>query len=167
MKLTATIGETRTAIQMRDEGGQVFADIEGRSYRLDVRPLSAGRFTMTFAGQVFDCRVEGSPESDESVAVFVGTKEFSIGIADPKRLRTAASASAHGGEARIIAPMPGKVVRVMVEVGAEVDAGDGIVVVEAMKMQNEMKSPKAGRVSALNVQPGVTVNAGDVLAIVE
>ncbi|HKP36026.1 MAG TPA: biotin/lipoyl-containing protein [Pyrinomonadaceae bacterium] len=167
MKLDATIGEIQTAIQIRDEGSQVFADVDGRSYRLDVRPKAPGRFTVICEGQVFDCRVQGSVESDESVAVVVGTKEFSVGIVDPKRLGIAASASAHGGEARIIAPMPGKVVRVMVEVGTEVDAGAGIVVVEAMKMQNEMKSPKAGKVSELNVQPGVTVNAGDVLAIVE
>jgi biotin carboxyl carrier protein len=63
--------------------------------------------------------------------------------------------------------MPGKVVRVLVEVGSEVAAGDGIIVVEAMKMQNEMKSPKAGKVVALNIQTGVTVNGGDVLAVIE
>ena len=61
--------------------------------------------------------------------------------------------------------MPGKVVRVLVEVGAQVEAGDGIVVVEAMKMQNEMKSPKAGHL--FSGYPGATVNAGDVLAEIE
>ena len=69
--------------------------------------------------------------------------------------------------ARIIAPMPGKVVRVLVEAGAEVETGAGIVVVEAMKMQNEMKSPKAGIVATLNVEVGTTVNGGDVLAVIE
>jgi biotin carboxyl carrier protein len=63
--------------------------------------------------------------------------------------------------------MPGKVVRVMVEAGAEVAAGDGIVVVEAMKMQNEMKSPRAGKVLTVNVEVGTTVNGGDVLAVIE
>jgi biotin carboxyl carrier protein len=63
--------------------------------------------------------------------------------------------------------MPGKVVRVLVEVGAEVEAGAGIVVVEAMKMQNEMKSPRAGIVVSLGFAPGATVNSGDVLAVVE
>jgi biotin carboxyl carrier protein len=55
----------------------------------------------------------------------------------------------------------------LVEVGSEVAAGDGIIVVEAMKMQNEMKSPKAGKVVALNIQTGVTVNGGDVLAVID
>jgi biotin carboxyl carrier protein len=63
--------------------------------------------------------------------------------------------------------MPGKVVRVLVGIGAEVEAGAGIVVVDAMKMQNEMKAPRAGVVVSLGVVPGATVNAGDVLAVVE
>jgi biotin carboxyl carrier protein len=63
--------------------------------------------------------------------------------------------------------MPGKVVRVLVEVGQQVEAGQGVVVVEAMKMQNELKSPKAGTVTELRAKPGSTVNAGDVLAVIE
>ena len=69
--------------------------------------------------------------------------------------------------ALIIAPMAGKVVRVSVEVGASVTAGEGIIVVEAMKMQNELKAPKAGTVTALNTQTGATVNGGEVLAVIE
>ncbi len=63
--------------------------------------------------------------------------------------------------------MPGKVVRVLVEQGAEVQTGDGIIVVEAMKMQNEMKSPKDGIIKEIRFTEGATVNAGDVLAIIE
>jgi len=63
--------------------------------------------------------------------------------------------------------MPGKVVRVLVAEGAEVEAGAGILVVEAMKMQNELKSPRAGVVISVGVAPGDTVNAGDVLAVLE
>ncbi len=64
-------------------------------------------------------------------------------------------------------PMPGKVVRVLVAVGSRVEMGAGIAVVEAMKMQNEMKAPKAGTVVSLSVAAGATVNAGDVLAVIE
>jgi biotin carboxyl carrier protein len=63
--------------------------------------------------------------------------------------------------------MPGKVVRVHMEAGASVEKGAGVVVVEAMKMQNEMKSPREGVVVSINVKPGDTVNAGDVLAVIE
>ena len=62
---------------------------------------------------------------------------------------------------------PGKVVRVQVEAGASIEKGMGIVVVEAMKMQNEMKSPREGVVVSINVKAGDTVNAGDVLAVIE
>ena len=73
----------------------------------------------------------------------------------------------HHGVAEILAPMPGKVVRVQTETGAAVEKGVGLVVVEAMKMQNEMKSPRDGVVVSIKVKPGDTVNAGDVLAVVE
>jgi biotin carboxyl carrier protein len=63
--------------------------------------------------------------------------------------------------------MRGKIVRVLVEQGSQVEAGDGIVIVEAMKMQNEMKSPKAGVVASITAIAGATVNAGDVLAMIE
>ena len=123
---------------------------------------------MAADGKVFDCRVEGRPVSGQAVDVFVGTNHYAVTLTDPKRLRGAAAASAHAdGAARIVAPMPGKVVRVLVAKGESVEAGAGIVVVEAMKMQNEMKAPKAGTVVTLNVEVGTTVNGGDVLAIVE
>ena len=168
MKLHAQVAEYKADIDIRDEGERVFAEIDGRRYQVAAQQAGAGRYILISQEHVFECRVEGTPESGKPLEVFVGNRQFSVALTDPKRLRSAATAVAHSGEAaRIVASMPGKVVRVMVEAGAQVEAGDGIVVVEAMKMQNEMKSPKAGTVSTVNVQPGVTVNAGDVLAVVE
>ena len=71
------------------------------------------------------------------------------------------------GPRKLVALMPGKVVRVLVEEKAEVEAGQGVIVVEAMKMQNEIKSPKQGRVVKIVAQVGASVNAGDVLAVIE
>ncbi len=71
------------------------------------------------------------------------------------------------GPKKLTAPMPGKVVRILVSEGAEIEAGAGILVVEAMKMQNEVKSPKKGIVQKITVREGAAVNSGDVLAIVE
>jgi Acetyl/propionyl-CoA carboxylase, alpha subunit len=65
------------------------------------------------------------------------------------------------------APMPGKVVRLLVAEGAEVNANQGLLVMEAMKMQNEIKSPKKGVVRKLSVAEGVAVNSGDLLASIE
>jgi biotin carboxyl carrier protein len=63
--------------------------------------------------------------------------------------------------------MPGRVIRVLVESGQEIGAGQGLIVVEAMKMQNEMKSPRAGRVAEVRAAAGATVSAGDILVVIE
>ena len=168
MKLHATIAETEFNVELRREAGRVFAKVDGREYELDVHCNSSGVMLRTGEGKVFDCRVEGKPSSGQPVDVFVGTHRYAVALTDPKRLRGMAASGIHAdGAARILAPMPGKVVRVLVEQGAHVEAGAGMIVVEAMKMQNEMKAPKAGVVTALNVSVGTTVNGGDVLAVIE
>jgi biotin carboxyl carrier protein len=102
------------------------------------------------------------------LSVTVRGRSYDITISDPKRLRSGHGSGSHDhGSAEIVSPMPGKVVRVLVAAGAQVEAGDGIVVVEAMKMQNELKSPKAGLIVSINCEAGATVNAGDVLAVIE
>ena len=167
MKLRAIIQEVEIDVEIRREGGQVFASVDGREYQLEAHASPSGVTLLTSDGQVFDCRVEGQA-AGQAVDVFVGSDQYAVTLIDPKRLRGAAAASAHtDGAARIVASMPGKVVRVLVVKDASVEAGAGIVVVEAMKMQNEMKAPKAGTVVTLNVDVGTTVNGGDVLAIIE
>ena len=168
MKLQASIADYQADIQVREEGSRVFASIKGRDYKLELDESGSGCFTLISNGRVFDCRVEGLPKSGKSIEVVVGAASYTVTLIDPKRLRGASTAGAHAdGAVRIIAPMPGKIVRVLVTAGDRVAAGAGIVVVEAMKMQNEMKSPKAGTVVALNFEVGMTVNGGDVLAVIE
>jgi biotin carboxyl carrier protein len=168
MKLRATINGYQSDIQVRHEGPRVFAGIDDRRYEVAAHESGPNGYLLISQGRVFECRIEGRPESGKAIDVIVGTTPYSVTLTDPKRLSSVASARAHGDDAaRIIAPMPGKVVRVLVAVGDQVEVGAGIIVVEAMKMQNEMKSPKAGTVVALNTQTGATVNGGDVLAIVE
>jgi biotin carboxyl carrier protein len=100
--------------------------------------------------------------------VHLREQSYPIRIIDPKRLRSTQSTGRHDhGSADIVAPMPGKVVRILVEEGEEVASGKGILIVEAMKMQNELKTPKAGIVVSIRAEAGATVNAGDVLAVVE
>ena len=167
MKLNAAIADYQTEIEISVDGGRVLSEIDGRAYELSVHE-SADGLLLIYDGRVFNCRIEGRPESGTPIEVIVGTTHCIVTLTDPKRLSTTTSATAHGNDAaRIIAPMPGKVVRVMIEVGSQVEAGAGIIVVEAMKMQNEMKAPKAGTVIALNVENGATVNGGDVLAVIE
>ena len=167
MKLHASIADEVIDVEVRHEGERVIGVVDGRKYEFSLQQ-TARSYVLRADGAVFDCRVDGQPRSGETVDVFVGTERFAIMLTDPKRLRGSTEATGHADEAaRIVAPMPGKIVRVLVEVGAQIEAGAGIVVVEAMKMQNEMKSPKAGTVSEDNVEVGATVNGGDVLAMIE
>jgi biotin carboxyl carrier protein len=168
MKLHATIAGYQTDVLIQDDGSRVSAEIDGRSYTLEVRESGDPGYVLIADGAVFDCRVDGRPDSGKTVDVIVGTTNYSVTLIDPKRLRGTSGAVAPADQAaRLVSPMHGKVVRVLVSVGDQVEAGAGIVVVEAMKMQNEMKSPKAGTVVTLKVETGATVNAGDVLAVVE
>ena len=168
MKLHANIAESEIEIELHDQGPHVLAVIDGREYDVDVQTSRDNHYLLICDAQVFDCRVEGRPESGSTFDVIVGTNRHAVTLTDPKRLRGAPAFGAHGdGAARILAPMPGKVVRVLVAAGDQVEAGAGIAVVEAMKMQNEMKSPKSGTVVTINAEVGATVNGGDLLAVIE
>jgi biotin carboxyl carrier protein len=90
-----------------------------------------------------------------------------VEIFDPRELRAKSSAAASHGRQNIAAPMPGKVVRLLVAVGEAVEPGQGLIVVEAMKMQNEMKSPKTGVVVEVKTTDGATVAAGEILIVIE
>src|SRR5262249_1959795 len=119
-------------------------------------------------GKIYEVRVAPGARPSDQYSVRVGQHELDIHLEDPKRLRASGSDHAHGeGLAEIKTAMPGKVVRIIAETGATVQKGDGMIVVEAMKMQNEMKSPKDGVVKEIRVAEGSTVNAGEVLVVIE
>ena len=100
--------------------------------------------------------------------IIIGSERFLAEVRDPRSLRSRrAAAGPEAGPAKILAPMPGKVVRVIAAEGDEVEAGQGLVVVEAMKMQNEIKATKKGKVTKIAVTEASAVNAGDLLVIVE
>ena len=168
IKLHAETGGEQYELRLQRDGRLVSAEIGGRTYELEVHNPSAAELILRHGTQIYSCRVEPSRKQRDLFDVELHGHNYAVQLVDPKRLRGQQSLGAHDhGSARILAPMPGKVVRLLVEVGAQVEAGAGIVVVEAMKMQNEMKSPKAGVVTALNAEAGATVNAGDILAEIE
>ena len=170
MKLTAEVeGESYALDLERREGARVEATIDGRRYELEARETEAGAFLLLAGGRVYECRVNrAGAQGGGATEVHIGDEIFRVSLFDPKRLRGARGAGAEAsGRAQVVASMPGKVVRVLVAEGASVEAGDGLVVVEAMKMQNELKSPKSGTVIELRAEAGATVNAGDVLVVVE
>jgi biotin carboxyl carrier protein len=171
LKLKAQIenGEQELPIIVaRVEDGRVHAEIGGRVYDLQVRQPSPDSYLFFLGASVYECRVSERATAKEVFDVDIRGRAFAVTIVDPKRLRSGQNSDRHHhGVTEIRAPMPGKVVRVQIEVGASVEKGAGILVVEAMKMQNEMKSPKAGVVTSMTAIAGETVNAGDVLAEIE
>jgi len=168
VKLKVLIGEREEDLLLKLEEGQISAKIGGRVYTLQVREIQADSYLFFLGANVHECRVSERAGSKETFDVTIHGRSHEVTIFDPKRLRSGQNSDRHHhGIAEILAPMPGKVVRVQTEAGASVEKGEGVIVVEAMKMQNEMKSPRAGVVVSINVKPGDTVNAGDVLAVIE
>ena len=165
MKLKAIIEDRELELNVRIDGERVHAEVDGRVYDLELREPEPGSYLFLRESEVHECRVN---KAHEGFAVTLHGRNYAVTIVDPKRLRSGQDTHGHHhGLAEIKAQMPGKVVKVQIEAGAAIEKGGGIVVVEAMKMQNEMKSPRAGVVVSINVKPGDTVNAGDVLAVVE
>jgi biotin carboxyl carrier protein len=148
--------------------GEITCLVDGRPHKVDAHTLAPGLLsllTLDAPTSQFRCILDTSSEGD---AVIIDGHRIPFAIDDPRSLRArrGAGAGADGPKA-VKAPMPGRVVRVLVAVGDEVAAQQGLIVIEAMKMQNELKSPKAGRVARVAAQQGETVQSGDILIIVE
>lgn len=133
-----------------------------------VNPISSATIVEVEPG-VYSILVDGASQEVRVDAgqVSIGNRRFDFTIDDPRQWKRSGDAAGGQGRAAILAPMPGKVVRVLVAVGDQVEAGQGIVVVEAMKMQNEMKAPRAGRVAAIQAKENDSVVAGTVLAVID
>ena len=139
--------------------------IDGRALDVDAVEVSSGIYSLLIGGKSFEARVE--PQSDSGLRVTVAGREFDVAIRDSRKWNRGRATGAEAeGRQQVTAPMPGKIVLVLVKTGDAVNAGQGIAVVEAMKMQNEIRSPKSGTVERLLVAAGQTVNAGEVVAIV-
>jgi biotin carboxyl carrier protein len=168
LKLKAQIEDREQELIVKVEDGSVAAEIGGRVYDLQVRQPSPDSYLFFLGASVYECRVSEGVTAKNLFDVDIRGRTYAVTIIDPKRLRSGQNSDRHHhGVEEIRAPMAGKVVRVQIEAGASVEKGMGLVVVEAMKMQNEMKSPRDGVVVSINVKAGDTVNAGDVLAVVE
>jgi biotin carboxyl carrier protein len=139
--------------------------VDGREVAIDAVSTQPDVLSLLIAGKAYQIRRE---RLASETRIWVGDQSYSAEVTDPRSLRSRKSRADSGkGPRQLVAPMPGKVVRFLVSVNSPVEAGQGVVVVEAMKMQNEIKSPKKGIVLKLSVAEGAAVNAGDVLAIVE
>jgi len=168
MKLQAKIDSKPHDIEIIHSDDKVSGEIDGRSFELEVSEPEPNVFVLKNEGKIFEVFVSPQKDAGGPFQVKVGTNEVEITVTDPKRLRgSAAGAEDASGKVEIKTAMPGKVVRILKSVGDSVEKGDGVIVVEAMKMQNEMKSPKDGVIQEIRVAESDTVGAGDVLVVIE
>ena len=164
MKLALTINGEAEAIEILTPAPACrFRLGEGAERSADVAIPAPGVYSILLNGHSYDVQVERTPRH---LIVSLEGQRFEIEVRDPRRWSRQSAGRAGENVETISAPMPGKVVRVLVSPGAAVEAGQGILVVEAMKMQNEMKAARAGRVLTVTAKEGATVAAGETLATI-
>jgi biotin carboxyl carrier protein len=151
-----TVNGQPLEVSLTREGVFRVDEREGTASILEIGP---GVFSFIIAGRCYEARVRNG-------AVYVNGVRYDVEVEDP-RAPGKRGLSGLDGPQTLKAAMPGKVVRVLVSEGDEVRADQGVIVVEAMKMQNEVRSPKAGRVISVPAREGTAVRAGDALAVVE
>jgi biotin carboxyl carrier protein len=139
--------------------------LDGREIQVDAVLARRDVLSVLIGGKAYEVKREWTATD---MHLWVGSASYAAELRDPRSLRSRRGAvTDERGPRKLLAPMPGKVVRVLIGEQQAVEAGQSILVVEAMKMQNEIKSPKKGIVQKIVAAEGANVNAGDVLAIVE
>ncbi len=139
--------------------------LAGREAVIDWIRLPDGDYSILVDGRVYDlsAAVDG-----DACSVAGRSGRFDLQVRDPRRLGTSCAVEqGHAGLQRLLAEMPGRVIRVLVREGDAVAYDQGLLVIEAMKMQNEIRAPKAGVIKSVVASAGKTVNSGDFLLSLE
>ena len=165
MIFEVTIAEKTYQVELRREQAAWRCRLDGREIPVDVTTGEDGVLSLLVDGKSYEVKQERTGTESR---VVVGQERFNVSVRDPRSLRSRghAEGSVHGVK-KITAPMPGKIVRLLAAEGSAVEAGQSVIVIEAMKMQNELKAPKTGVVKKINVSEGAAVEAGQSLAEVE
>lgn len=152
-------------VDLAQKDGRWHCSLDGTEFPIDVVLVRPNQFSLIIAGISYDVKRETTAQETH---VWVGSTKYKADARDPRSLQSRRKPPGEAeGARKILAPMPGKIVRILVAEHDAVEAGQGVAVVEAMKMQNELKSPKQGTVQRIFVTSGASVSAGDVLLIVE
>ncbi len=159
-----TIAGKSYRLELDRMDGRWLCRLDGRTIEADAVMVRPDVLSLRIGDRSYEVKIE---RAEGAMQISLGGQRFVAEVRDPRSLRGRTRAADEHGPRKLTASMPGKVVRVLVAEGNEIEAGAGVVVVEAMKMQNEVKSPKKGIIHKILVSEGTTVSAGDVLAIVE
>jgi biotin carboxyl carrier protein len=185
MAYISTIQQRTYTIDPQANGQQRNVTIDEQAYRVDWRqiaPLAAsakgqttagGQFSLLIAGKSYDIFArditKANQQASKTYEIFVAGQRFEVNVED-ERTRTLeglTSTGIHSGLATVEAPMPGLVVNVTVEAGTSVSAGQTVVILEAMKMENDLASPITGTIKEVQVNTGQTVDQGQTLVTIE
>jgi biotin carboxyl carrier protein len=152
-------------LELYHSEGQWNCKLNGTAFNIDAVLTRANVLSILLDAKAYEIKREITAND---LHLWVGSSRYAAEVRDLRSLRHRKDGTVgNKGPQKLTAAMPGKVVRVLLQEGSQVEAGQGILVVEAMKMQNEIKSPKAGRIQKIMVAIGDAVNAGDIVAIVE
>ena len=166
MKYEVLINGARRSVEFArcgEDPSGVTLSIDGRDVSADAVWISHRTYSILIGGRSLEAAIE---EESNELLVRTAGREFRVEVFDPRSWRRGKGGGIElEGRQQLVAPMPGKIVRVLASAGEQVQAGQGLLVIEAMKMQNEVRSPKSGTLEKLATE-GQTVNAGEILAIV-
>ena len=165
MKFVATVGDRTETVEVTGTAGRYRLTIGSEVREVDARPTGPGLHSLLIDGVSYLADVT---DLDGAYLVTVADETYVIRVEEEARyvLRTQGPAAAAAGPQTLTAPLPGKITHVAVRTGDTVAAGDTLLMIEAMKMENELRAGAPGRVAEVRVRPGQAVNAGDALVVI-
>jgi len=167
MAFIAKLGERSYTVEIEETGKSVYrVSVDGNEFLVDGKKTGRTNFSLIVDNRSFEIEVDNT---EDEYRVLVDGRNYRIHLVDERRVRVGAAQSGQQlqGRQMVSVPMPGKIIAVLAAVGDAVEKGQGLVIVEAMKMENEVRSPISGEVKEIKVKPGDTVEGGALLVIVE
>ncbi len=166
MKRTLLINKDQHDVEILRQDGVTTLRWNGEPEAIDILEVESGSWSVIIDGKSVDVRLDVAKNPDPDIhafraTIFDGAYEFAL--QDPRKTLLAATGGAAAAGGTLTAPMPGKVVKILVKEGDLVSEGQSLLIMEAMKMQNELRATSSGRVSKITVQEGATVETGGTL----
>ena len=167
MAFIAKLGERAYNVEIEEIGKSLYrVAVDGSEFLVDGKKTSLTNYSLLIDNRSFEVDVD---ISEDEYRVLVDGRSYHIHLVDERRMRLGGLQSGiqFEGRQKVSVPMPGKVIAVLVAEGDKVEKGQGLVIVEAMKMENEVRSPISGEIKEVRIKAGDTLEAGAILAVVE